>query len=148
MQRQGSGMVEHALALCEAGWSEMLAEPGYFRELLHAFLCLPEAAPVRREMDARHVAVMTGVLSEGRAQGELAGWADPAAVAVALYAHYAMTTLRWAAGEVDDESFAPTATHGFSLILLGVARGAAARKLERLARESQTKSAKKTGGPS
>jgi AcrR family transcriptional regulator len=147
-ERQSGGMVETAMSLCEAGWSEMLAEPSYFRELLYAFLCMPEAAPVRRETDAHHVEAMTAVLRAGQAEGELARWADPAAVANALYSHYVLTMLRWAAGELDDASFAATATYGLSLTLLGVARGAAARKLERLAKESQAKSAMQHGGPS
>jgi AcrR family transcriptional regulator len=148
MEQQGGGMVERALALCEAGWSEMLGEPAYFRELLYAFLCLPETAPVRRETDARHVEAMTAVLREGQAQGELARWADPAAVAGALYSHYVVTMLRWAAGDLDDGSLVPTATYGLSLVLLGAARGATARKLERLAKDSQAKSLNRKGAPS
>jgi AcrR family transcriptional regulator len=136
---RAGGLVERVLALGEAGWSEMLAEPSYFRGLMHAFLVSAEALPLRREIDARNIALMTGVLMAAQADGELADWVDAHATAGALYYHYIVTTLGWAAGEIDDDALPPTVTHGMCLILLGIARGGAARTLERLARESQHK---------
>jgi len=132
------GLVARALALCEAGWSELLAEPAYFRELVHAFLVSDETTPLRRQIDERQMDVMTQVLRIGQAHGELAEWADPAQVASTLYAHYVLTLLRWAGGELQDPGLAPTITYGLCLILLGVARGEAAHELERRCRQAQS----------
>jgi len=134
--REG-GMVARALALCEAGWQELLEEPSYFRGLVHSFLVSEENAPLRREIDRANVALMTGVLTDGKAAGELAAWCDPEALACTLWAHYVVSMIGWAAGELTDEELPACATYGLCMILLGVARGTAAHQLEKLARASQ-----------
>ena len=131
------GVVDRALALCEAGVEETLAEPKYFRELVHAFLCSEETTPLRRETDARNVAMMAAVLRAGRAAGELADWVDPDTVAALLWSTYVATMLRWAAGELTDAQLRSAVVYGLSIILLGSARGPTARRLERLARDAQ-----------
>ncbi len=139
MSSRASGLVDRALALGHAGWSEMLAEPAYFRELVNAFLCSDGTHALRQEVDQAHISLMTGVLTAAQAEGELADWVDAPALSAALYAQYMSSVLRWAAGELDGESFPATAQFGMCLILLGLARGEAARKLARLARESQAR---------
>jgi AcrR family transcriptional regulator len=131
------GVVERAMALCTAGVQEMLAEPKYFRELVHAFLVTPETHELRREVDSRNVAMMSSILTAGRASGELHEWIDPERVAKLLWTTYVATMLRWAAGELTDAALPDTVVYGLSLILLGPARGPTARKLERLARDAQ-----------
>jgi AcrR family transcriptional regulator len=135
---RAGGLVERALALCEAGWRELLAEPSYFRGLVHSFVS-DQSSPVRRETDARNVELMTGVLMAAQADGELEPWVDPGALAATLYAMWLVTMLGWAGGEITDEALPSTATYGLSLVLLGVARGEAARNLERHIRTSQPK---------
>jgi AcrR family transcriptional regulator len=135
----GGGMVERALALCEAGWTEVLDEPSYFRGLVHEFLVSQENAPVRRDVDESNIRLMTGVLRAGAAAGELADWVDPDALARTLWANYMVTMIGWAAGELTDEELPACATYGLCLILLGVARGDAAPKLEKLIRAQQNK---------
>jgi hypothetical protein len=80
---------------------------------------------------------MAGVLSAGRADGELAPWVDPVALATQLFSAYVANTLRWAAGELTDAQMSATVRYSLAIMLLGVARGAAVRKLERLARANQ-----------
>jgi AcrR family transcriptional regulator len=135
---RAGGMVERALALCEAGWSETLAEPNYFRGLMHAFLVSEETAPLRREIDERNIALMAGVLGAGKADGELASWADPLTLSYTMYSSYIATMLRWCGGELDDAALPAAISYGLALILGGVARGDAVRKLERLARANQS----------
>jgi AcrR family transcriptional regulator len=132
-------LVDRALALCEAGWTEMLAEPKYFRELVHAFLLNEETAPLRRQMDARNVELMASILRAGRRDGELHEWVDPQATAGLLWCCYIVTMLRWAGGELDEAELPSCVTHGLSTILLGLARGRAHDKLERLVRSAQHK---------
>lgn len=137
------GVVERALALCEAGWSETLAEPSYFRGLVHAFLVSDETAPVRRATDERNVALMAGVLARGRDEGELERWVDPVALSSMLYQCYVATMLRWACDELSDEALPSTITYGLALILRGVARGPALAKLSRLIRQNQQQGARR-----
>ena len=82
---------------------------------------------------------MAGVLAAGQHDGELEAWADPRALAGLLFASYVAVMLKWAAGELDDARLAPTVSYGLAAILLGVARGRARRKLERLARLNQAR---------
>lgn len=138
----GGGVVERALALCEAGWTETLAEPSYFRGLVRAFLVADETEPVRRATDERNVALMAGVLARGRDDGELERWVDPVALSAMLYQCYVATMLRWACDELSSEALPSTITYGLALILRGVARGPAVKKLARLIRENQQQGAR------
>lgn len=136
---RAGGLVERALALCEAGWAEVLDEPSYFRGLVHSFLVSQENADVRRDIDESNVRLMSGVLAAARADGELADWVEPDALARTLWANYMVAMIGWAAGELSDEELPACATYGLCLILLGVARGDAVKKLERLIRAHQSK---------
>jgi hypothetical protein len=104
---------------------------------VHSFCVADGTTSLRHRVDTAHISLMTGVLTIAQQEGELAAWVDPQAIASALYAQYMSSVLRWASGELSDEQFPPTAKYGLCLILLGLARGEAARKLERLARECQ-----------
>jgi AcrR family transcriptional regulator len=137
---RAGGMVERALALCEAGWSETLAEPSYFRGLMHAFLVSEETAPLRRQIDERNIALMAGVLAAGQFDGELRAWVDPMALSFSMYTSYIAVMLRWCGGEIEDAALPGAISYGLALTLGGAARGRAAKKLERLARANQAKS--------
>jgi AcrR family transcriptional regulator len=134
---RADGMVDRAMALCAAGWTELLEEPGYFRGLVRSFLVSEESAPVRQEIDEANVRLMTALLTAGRADGELASWCDPEALARTLWAQYVVCMIGWASNELTDEELPACATYGMCLMLLGVARGAAAHKLQKLVRASQ-----------
>jgi AcrR family transcriptional regulator len=133
----GRGIVARAFAACEAGARELLAGPRYWRELVQLFLVADETAPIRRENEARYVAMMAGLLAEGQRAGEVARWADPVVVARRMFAHYLHTMIEWAKGDLDGEAFRAATLFGMSLMLLGVTRGRAARELERRARALQ-----------
>jgi hypothetical protein len=92
---------------------------------------------VRRENEARYVAMMARLLAEGQQAGEVARWADPVVVARRMFAHYLHTMIEWAKGDLDGEEFRVGALFGMSLMLLGVARGRAVRELERRVRALQ-----------
>jgi hypothetical protein len=57
-----------------------------------------------------------------------------------MFAHYLHTMIEWAQGELDAGEFRAATLLGMALMLLGVARGRAARQLERRAQELQTES--------
>jgi AcrR family transcriptional regulator len=137
-----TGLVERALALCEAGWTELLAEPDYFRGIMRAFLVADENLAVRREVDAANVGLMAGILTLAQSEGELVDWCDPEVVARTLWAHYVVCMLGWASRDLSDEELPACATYGLSTILYGLARGEAQRKLEKLIRSSQAKAAR------
>jgi AcrR family transcriptional regulator len=132
----GESFVERALALCEAGDRDLLAVPRFSRELVHVFLVSKESAAAHA-IGERYIALMAGVLGDGQAAGELVAWVDPVAVATRMYAHYVQAMIEWATGNLDDAEF-QRATHlGMCLMLLGLARGRAARALERQTRVLQ-----------
>jgi AcrR family transcriptional regulator len=134
---RGRSIVARAFAACEAGTRELLAGPRYWRELVQLFLVADETGPVRRENEARYVAMMARLLAEGQQAGEVARWADPVVVARRMFAHYLHTMIEWAKGDLDGEEFRVGALFGMSLMLLGVARGRAVRELERRVRALQ-----------
>lgn len=136
---RAGGLVERALALCEAGWTELLAEPGYFKGVVRAFLVSDDNAPLRREVDEANVGLMAGVLSLAQAEGELVAWCDAELVARTLWAQYVVCMIGWATGELPDAELPSCATFGLCAILIGFARGEAQRKLEKLIRQSQAR---------
>lgn len=138
MQRaDGASFVERAFAGCEAANHDLLSAPRYSRELVHLFLVSEETRAIRRDIAERYIETMAAVLREAQAAGELVAWADPAAVATRMYAHYVQAMIGWALGDLDAGELRAATLFGLCLMLLGLARGRAARDLERRAREVQ-----------
>lgn len=135
----GKRFVERAFAAIEAGNAELLAAPRYSRELIHVFLTSAETRPLRRGIEERYVALMAGVLREAQATRAFAAWADPVAVSRRMFSHYTHAMIEWAQGDLDDEAFRTATSLGGCLMMLGLARGAAARALARRARQLQPK---------
>ena len=133
----GRSVVERAFAMCEAGNRDLLAVPAYTRELVRVFLVAEETRAPRRRMHERYVALMAGVLREGQAAGDVAAWADPATVATRMFAHYVHAMIEWAEGDLDDDELVAATELGMALMLLGLARGGAARALAARAEASQ-----------
>ncbi len=138
--RDGS-FVERAFAACEAGNEDLLSAPRYSRELTHLFLTADETRPLRRAIADRYVGMMAGVLRDAQRAGDLVAWIDPVAVSRRMFAHYTHAMIEWALGELDDGEFRAATELGMALMLLGLARGRAARDLERRAQELQPKTA-------
>jgi len=134
---RGAGFVERMLAACEAANADLLSEPRYARSQVHLMLTSPETAALRRDLSRRYVAMMTEALREAQTAGEIVDFVDPEAVAERCYAHYVATMVDWALGDLDDEEFRTATVLGPCLMFLGIARGAAARRLERRLRELQ-----------
>ena len=133
--------VDRVFAACDAGSADFLAAPRYSRELTHLFLTSDDTAPVRRGIAERYVEMMAGILRDAQAAGELAAWADPVTVSRRMFSHYLHAVIEWAQGELDDQQFEAATSLGAALMLLGLARGRAARELERRAQEWQPKAA-------
>lgn len=133
----GHSVVERAFAMCEAGNRDLLAVPAYSRELMHVFLLSEATRPLRLKINDRYVGLMAGVLRDGQAAGDLVAWADPMAVARRMFAHYVHAMLEWAAGDLTDDEFLAATELGMALMLLGLARGRAARLLATRAEASQ-----------
>jgi len=133
----GPTFVERVVAGCEAANDDLLAVPRYSRALVHLTLVSPETRPMRREIGRRYVAMMAGTIRDAQAAGEIAEFVDAEAVAARAYAHYVATMIQWAVGDLDDGEFRTATLLGPCLMLLGIARGGAARDLERRVRELQ-----------
>jgi AcrR family transcriptional regulator len=133
-QARGGNFVERALATCEAGNADLLAAPGYSRELIRVFLA-SEDTPIRRQTGERYAQLMAGILRDGQAAGELEPWVNPLVMARRMFGYYTHTMIEWALGELDNDQFIAATQYGMALMLLGVARGRAKRQLtERLRR--------------
>ncbi len=139
----GSGtVVERALASCDAGNAELLAEPRYSRELILLFLTSTEASELRRATAERFVALMADILRDGQKAGEVETWIDPLLVARRMFAHYQLAMIEWARGELDADALRAATRFGMCVMLRGVARGAALRRLTRELRGIQETSSK------
>lgn len=133
----GRSVVERAFAMCDAGNRDLLAVPAYSRALMHVFLASEATRPLRLAINDRYVALMADVLRDGQDVGEIAAWADPTAVARRMFAHYVHAVLEWAEGDLTDDEFRAATELGMALMLLGLARGRAARLLATRAQRSQ-----------
>jgi len=131
--------LHRAATLLDAGIRNMLAVPGFARELVHVMLTHREMDSLRHQVEHQYIAFMAGNLRAGQADGELARWFDPEVMSRQMFATFMTTILGWAKGDFDDDGLRQAATFGQSMLLLGVAKGDAARKLEQRARRAQQK---------
>jgi hypothetical protein len=92
---------------------------------------------MRRDINRRYVAIMADALREAQAAGEIAEFVDADAVAARAFAHYIATMIQWAVGDLGDDEFRAATLLGPCLMFLGVARGTAARELERRVKDLQ-----------
>jgi AcrR family transcriptional regulator len=136
-QAQGESFVAGAVAACEAANRDLLKMPAYSRELVHVFLVSAETRALRHANEERYVALMAQHITDAQARGDLVEWADPLVVARRGYAHFMQVMIQWAKGDMDAEQLRAATVYGMCLIFLGLARGAAARELERHARALQ-----------
>ncbi len=130
-------VVDRALATCDAGNADLLAVPRYSRELILLFLTSPETAPVRRAAAERYAELMADVLRDGQKAGEIEAWVDPLVLSRRMFAHYQLTMIEWARGEIGADPFRAATRFGMCVMLLGVARGRARRQLTAELRDVQ-----------
>jgi TetR/AcrR family fatty acid metabolism transcriptional regulator len=131
-------VVDRALATCDAGNADLLAVPRYSRELILLFLTSPETASLRRTSVERYAELMAGILRDGQAAGEIEPWVDPLVMSRGMFAHYQLTMIEWARGEIDADAFRAATRFGMCAMLLGVARGRPQRRLVTELRQVQS----------
>ena len=129
--------LHRAGTLLDAGIRNMLAVPGFARELVHVMLTHREMDSLRLEVEQQYIAFMAGNLRAGQADGELADWFDPDVLARQMFATFMTTVLGWAKGDLSDDDFRHAATFGQSMLLLGVVSGDAAARVRHRAEKSQ-----------
>ncbi len=132
------GVVDRAIATCDAGNADVLAVPRYSRELILLFLTSPDTTLLRRSSAESYAELMAGILRDGQAAGEIEPWVDPLIHARRMFAHYQLTMIEWARGEIDADAFRAATRYGMCAMLLGVARGRAQRRLAAELRDVQT----------
>jgi AcrR family transcriptional regulator len=130
--------IERALATCDAGNDDLLAVPRYSRELILLFLTADQTAGVRREAAERYARLMADILRAGQAAGEIEAWVDPLAMSRRMFAHYTIAMIEWARGEIGGDEFRAVTRYGMCIMLLGVARGRAQRRLSKELQTLQT----------
>lgn len=133
----GRDFLDKVLAIYTAGASVVTSMPGYYQRLIQLLVVSPDAGSTRTEVEGGFIDMMAAVLAEGKDSGLLVDWIDPTSLSREMWSRYVMSLGRWALGDLPPERFRDATVHGMSLTLLGVARGGAAARLERLARETQ-----------
>jgi AcrR family transcriptional regulator len=134
---EGASPAARILSVVEVSVQELLRLPGYYRSLLRLLLTSGAAGEMRDFVTSSLTTEFERVLRSMRSAGELAEWAEPAILAEKLGSHMNMTSLEWAAGELDAAGLRDSSLYGTCLMLLGVARGDACRVIETRAAESQ-----------
>jgi AcrR family transcriptional regulator len=130
-------VVDRALATCDAGNADLLAAPRYSRELILLFLTSSETAPLRRSSAEAYAELMADLLRDGQRAGDVEPWIDPLLLSRRMFAHYQLTMIEWARGELDTDGFRAATRFGMCAMLLGVTRGAARRQVQRKMRSLQ-----------
>jgi AcrR family transcriptional regulator len=131
--------VERAATLLQAGIRNLVAVPGYYRELVHVMLSSREPDELRRSIEEQYVALMAGNLRAGQADGELVDWFDADILSGQMFFTFMMVVLGWARGEIDDDGLQQIASYGQCMLLLGVARGDTAVRLAERVRRLQAR---------
>jgi AcrR family transcriptional regulator len=137
-------VVDRALATCDAGNADLLAAPRYSRELILLFLTSHETAPLRRSSAEAYAGLMADLLRDGQKAGDVEAWIDPLVLSRRMFAHYQLTMIEWARGEIDTDGFRAATRFGMCAMLLGVTRGKARRQVTK---EMQSLQSSMTSGP-
>ena len=140
---RGRSPASGALAVVEACVRELLRRPRYYRSLLLLIFTSDSASEVRRTVNRALRTQFAHAVAGLDAAGALEPWVDREVLARRLGAHLAFTSLQWATGVIGAEALRASARYDASVTLLGVCRGSARRVLQRSARESQTRAARR-----
>ena len=136
-QAPSGDALHRAATLLEAGIRNMLAVPGFARELVHVMLTHREMDPMRHQIEQQYIAFMAANLRAGQAEGALADWFDADVLSRQMFATFMTAVLGWAKGDLSDDNFRHAATFGQSMLLLGVVRGDAAERVRARAQKAQ-----------
>jgi AcrR family transcriptional regulator len=130
------------IALAARCAENMTRQSAYHRSLIEAFAVARDTGPVQASLVADLTAAFARELHAMREQAELVSWVDPALLAGQLTAACISASVSWARGGLSDSGLRAAMPHAASLLVLGVATGAARRGLERSARATQAALAK------
>ena len=130
---------ERVLAIVDAVVDEFLDAPHYYRAMLVLIYASPAAESLRVRTSREVQQPLARALEELAAAGELAGWANPHALANQIESLAQVASLRWATGAISDEEMRVSTTYATALLLLGVTSGNARALLEQVARRSQAR---------
>jgi len=138
----GPGGWRRLVALADRCAENMTRQSAYHRSLIEAFAVARETGPVQTGLVTDLTAAFAAELAAMREQGQLVDWVDPALLAAQLTAACVSASVSWARGGLSDAGLRCAMTHAASLLVLGVATGAAQRGLEKSARTTQAELAK------
>ncbi len=125
------------LSVVEACVGELLRLPRYYQTLLRLLLTSEVARETRGFVTLALTHEFERAIEGMRSAGELCDWADPRALASRLGDHMNMTSLEWAADELDARGLRAVSLYGASLILLGVTEGRGQQELRECAARTQ-----------
>lgn len=125
------------VAIAEAISVEMCRRPAYNRTMMGVLAGSEAAYELSANLSRLLAAEIEVGIDEMRAAGELASWANPAALAHAVAGQIVATSSDWASGALADRNLRSAMVYGVSIVLLGVAEGKAAAAVRRLARACQ-----------
>ncbi|MDJ0847916.1 MAG: TetR/AcrR family transcriptional regulator [Myxococcota bacterium] len=132
-----------ALAVVEACVRELLRRPRYYRSLLLLMFTSESASEVRREVNEALRGQFAQAVADLHEAGALESWVDREALARRLAAQLSFGSLQWASGAISGEDLRACAVYDASVFLLGACRGGSRRVLQRAARQSQTRVARR-----
>lgn len=128
---------EKVLAIAETCSAEMSKLPEYHRALLGVLVGSDAAQDLSANLTLMLSTELQIAIEEMRSAGDLARWADPAALARSVAGQLVIISFDWASGRLGDQGLRDAMVYGASLVLLGVSSGRAAQEFERCAAASQ-----------
>lgn len=136
-QKPGARGLDLVLSIVEGCSREVLRTSRYSKEVIAVFVHAGRTSAIMNMVGRDLVESFEGALQEMAADGELARWTNTRALAERLTAHQNMVCIEWESGNLTNKAFYPTMAYGACMMMLGVARGKAERRLTRLARGLQ-----------
>jgi AcrR family transcriptional regulator len=125
------------LSVVEVSVQELLRLPRYYRSLLRLLLTSGAASPMRDFVTSALTREFERALHDMLRAGELPAWVEPRILAEKLGSHMNMTSLEWAAGELDAAGLRDSSLYGTCLLMLGVAQGSARSEFATCAARTQ-----------
>jgi AcrR family transcriptional regulator len=140
-QAQAQEGLSKIISVVETLGRETPRHAAYARSLMAFFGSVWDAGGLHQIATRRLTEELVGALEQMQRKRQLATWADPRALGARLASQLSITTFEWARDQLNDAGLRGTMLYGTGVTLLGLARGKAAARLERLAREHQASAA-------
>jgi AcrR family transcriptional regulator len=130
--------LERLLAILEGCCREMVRTSRYSKAVLAVFVRSGKTSSVMQVVGRDLTEELTKVFDEMLAAGDLEDWIDPAALAERLAAHQLMVCLEWESGHLTNKALYPVMAYGAALMILGVCKGRARARIQKLAASLQS----------